>query len=169
MIRRTSALLLLLVLAGCGDDAPPPCPDPAGLCIAATFTFAAGDSFHFVGPATYSTPATGKAQIKAHDTSRPYAIAIIWDTAKVTGPATYTPNLVGGEVEFYVTRPHPTKPASANRTSNTRHGSLSFTSPGGAAGSTAAGTFDGIRLIRASPDDTIDLTLGAGSFAAKVK
>ncbi len=170
-MKRLAVLFILLAVPGCGDEdgGPPPCPDPEGLCIAAKFSFATGEEFYFVGLSSYSTPSAGKAQIKAWDAGdKIYAIAFIWDAAKITGPGSFTPR-AGATVELLVTRPHPTKPPPNFRYTSTRNGSLSFTAVSSAKGSVVKGVFDGLRLIRNDPDEKIDLTVSGGTFAAKVK
>ena len=164
---RTLLLTLLLLFPGCGDDMPG-CPDPGGRCVSARFSFAGGDSLYFMGPSVLSLSAAGKGEIKAQDISNPYAVSIQWVLAKVTGPGTHSPNVTGGPVEIYITRPHPTRPYPNNRTSNTRYGSLTFTSVSTTSGQETAGSFDALRLVRTAADDKIDLTITEGSFKAAV-
>ena len=156
-------LTIPLLALGCGDEAPG-CPDPNQRCIAAHFAMAGGDDFYFVGPSVLTLSASGKGEIKAQDIAQPYAVSIQWDLAKVNGPGTHSPNVTGGPVEIYITRPHPTKPYPAFRISNTRYGSLTFTTVGTASGQETAGSFDGLRLVRTASDDKIDLTITAGTF-----
>jgi len=153
----------LLLALGCGDEGAN-CPAADGHCITAHFSFADGRSFYFGGAAKQSSMATMRS-VTADDAVEPYTISIHWDSGKVTGPGSYTPNTVGGQVQLYITRPHPTDPKKY-RTSNTRHGTLIFDKVGKAKGEVTSGTFDGIRLIRDNPDDKIDLTLSEGTFSA---
>lgn len=164
---RTFLFTLLLLVPGCGDDMPD-CPDPNGRCVSAHFSLAGGDDFYFMGPSVLSLSSAGKGEIKAQDISHPYAVSIQWSLAAVTGPGTHSPNVTGGPVEIYITRPHPTKPYPNNRTSNTRYGSLTFTSVSTTKGQETAGTYDGLKLVRTASDDKIDLTITEGSFRAVV-
>lgn len=158
--------LAAFLLAGCGDEGSN-CPAVDGHCITAFFSFSDGNSFYFGGEATQSTMANMRS-ITANDAVEPYTVSIHWDHGKVTGPGQHVPNTVGGALQFYITRPHPTDP-NKFRTSNTRYGTLAFRAVGYAKGDVIAGTFDGIRLIRDKADDKIDLTLSTGVFSAVVQ
>lgn len=153
-----------LAAAGCGDGADV-CPDPQGRCITARFSFAGGEAFDFAGAARVSSSKDSWVLAASDGAHPPWAMAIHWQRSEVAGPGTHTPNLLGGAVDLFVTRPHPTD-ASQVRVSNTRHGTLTFTAVSHDSGGAIRGTFDGIRLVRSSADDTIDLTIGGGRFAA---
>lgn len=155
--------LVLLLVVGCGDEGAS-CPAANGHCITAHFSFSDGKAFYFGGEAKQSA-VSSLGSITATDPVEPYTVSIHWSQAKVTGPGQHTPNVTGGAVQLYITRPHPTNP-NKYRTSNTRYGTLTFSNLGKSKGDVTSGTFEGIRLIRDNPDDKIDLTLSEGTFSA---
>ena len=153
--------LVLLIVAGCGDEAGPSCPAADGHCITAYFSFSDGKSFWFGGAAKISS-VMDQRSITASDAVEPYTVSIHWDQWKIEetrrfgGTGVYAPNVGGGPVTLYITRPHPTD-VNKTRTSNTRHGKLTCLSIGKDSGDIVSGTFDDIRLIRDTADDKIDL------------
>jgi hypothetical protein len=158
-------LLLCALLAACGDDIP--CSVITGHCITARFSFAGSEAFDFSGPTSMSSKG-GRTELKATDqVNAPYAISIQWDQTQISAPSSFTPNIVGGALELYITRPHPTDPRKV-RTSKTEQGTLTFERISYLTGSVISGTFSGIRLTPTKPDDTIDLTVDEGKFSVRV-
>lgn len=171
-----SVALLLVIpsgVAACGDEerACPPdmggaCSDPAGRCASAHFRFADGCEFDLVRPGVIAVSGSTYT-LSAPEVPITYGVKIVWTAGQVQAGTAYTPNLIGSTLELWIARPHPTNPALV-RSSTTREGTLTFSALGQGSGTMVSGTFDKLRLVRATEEDSIDLTVTDGRFSARI-
>lgn len=134
--------------------------DPSEPCIEADVDID-GTVFHFAERAVYGELGD-RYRLSAVDGSVPFGVTLSWKHAEVVAGKSY-PSTLSGEVLVSVVRKHPT--GGKRRMSTAENGSVVFTETG-ANGKPAAGTFDGVEVVRTDPDDTIHIKLLAGRFRA---
>lgn len=144
--------------------APPPEPGvcfPNGPCIEADVTLTDGSTFHFVETGIVSG-SNGTVSIDARNEAQAIGLSLLFKPNAVTVNTPYSSEL-GGTVNAWIYRPHPTDPTKT-RATGAKGGPIQFSQVGSAVSRRFDGTFDAITLDRDDPADTVHIRFERGSF-----
>jgi hypothetical protein len=154
---------LFLAFSGCGESGGGPDPSE-DYFLRAQVTLTDGSSFFFDQRARIVIVSDDMWEISALDEARTMSISIIWSRSFVTGPGTYDAGAGLDTLQMWIGRPHPFEPGEV-RLSSVTSGQVTFDSVDYVPDHVLSGTFDNVLLERDDPDDTVHITLAAGSFS----
>jgi hypothetical protein len=159
-------LAVLPALSACSGSGAGPGPEE-DYYIRAQVTLTDNSSFFFDQRAHIVIVSDDIWEISARDDERSISISIIWSRSFVTGPGTYDADAGLDELQMWIGRPHPFEPGEM-RLSTVTSGQITFHSVDYVPDHVLSGTFDNVLLERTDPDDTVHITLAAGSFSVIV-
>ncbi|MBN2497058.1 MAG: hypothetical protein JXR96_20870 [Deltaproteobacteria bacterium] len=154
-----------LALSGCGSGDG---QDVGEYAVRAHVTLTDGQEFDFAERCVVSSMDFEEKTywgFEAKDMQRVFGLVFTWEESELGGPESF--DLADSGLDVMIVRPHPTEPGTI-RMSGAQAGSVTFSQVGYTPGDRLEGSFDGLRLDRDEPDDTVHIAVDDGSFCCRV-